>query len=291
MIVMTWNVQWCRGCDGVVDPARIARVARQLADFDVLCLQEVARNFTGLEGSSGEDQFALLSAALPGYSLIEGIATDRLCTTGTQSDADAADRMQFGNAIFTRLPVLQAFRHLLPWPPDPKSLGMQRIALELVLQTSGGPLRVTTTHLEYYSKVQRMAQVGRLRGLQAEAAAHAADISRAGRDGGPFAPAPRPASGILAADFNFRPDRPEYALLQMPIEGAPRYRDAWAVRHGETPHAPTVGVHDGKQWQGKPFCFDLMLVTEDLAPRVEDITVDAATDASDHQPVILRLKD
>jgi len=285
MIVMTWNIQWCRGCDGVVDPARIARVSRGLADFDVLCLQEVARNFTGLEGSIGEDQFSLLAAALPGYTLVEGIATDRLAGNGR--------RMQFGNAIFTRLPVLQAFRHLLPWPPDAKSPGMQRMALELVLQTARGPLRVTTTHLEYYSKGQRMAQVGRLRGLQAEAAAHSGDIARGDqeRDGGPFAVVPRPGSGILAADFNFRPDCPEYALLQMPIEGAPRYRDAWTVRHGDTPHAPTVGVHDGKQWQGKPFCFDMMFVTEDLAPRVEDITVDAATDASDHQPVILRLAD
>ncbi len=284
MVVITWNVQWCRGCDGVVDPARIARVARGLADFDVLCLQEVARNFAGLEGSKGEDQFALLADALPGYTLVEGVATDRLSET-------TAGRMQFGNAILTRLPVLQVFKHLLPWPPDLKSLGMQRIAIEVVLAAKGGPLRVTTTHLEYYSKVQRMAQVGRLRGLQAEAAAHAADAGQPGRDGGPFAAAPRPASAILTADFNFRPDRPEYALLQMPIQGAPRYRDAWTVRHGETPHAPTVGVHDDKQWQGKPFCFDMMFVTEDLAPRVEDIGVDAATNASDHQPVILRLAD
>jgi len=285
MIVVTWNIQWCRGCDGVVDPARIARTVRELADVDVLCLQEVARNFAGLEGSSGEDQFALLANALPGYMLVEGIATDRLAKGGA--------RMQFGNAIFTRLPVLQAFRHLLPWPPDPNSPGMQRMALELVLQTAGGPLRVTTTHLEYYSKVQRMAQVGRLRGLQAEAAAHAGDVGGGdqARGGGPFAVVPRPGSGILAADFNFRPDRPEYALLQMPIEGAPRYRDAWTVRHGAAPHAPTVGVHDGKQWQGKPFCFDMMFVTEDLASRIEDIAVDAATDASDHQPVVLRLAD
>ena len=156
MVVITWNVQWCRGCDGVVDPARIARVARGLADFDVLCLQEVARNFAGLEGSKGEDQFALLADALPGYTLVEGVATDRLSET-------TVGRMQFGNAILTRLPVLQVFKHLLPWPPDLKSLGMQRIAIEVVLAAKGGPLRVTTTHLEYYSKVQRMAQVGRLR--------------------------------------------------------------------------------------------------------------------------------
>jgi len=41
MQLITWNIQWSRGCDGVVDPARIIRVCREMADFDVLCLQEV----------------------------------------------------------------------------------------------------------------------------------------------------------------------------------------------------------------------------------------------------------
>ncbi len=77
MQLISWNVQWCRGSDGKVDPGRIARVARGMADFDVLCLQEVARNFPALGGSSGEDQFQLLSEALPGYTLVEGIAVDR----------------------------------------------------------------------------------------------------------------------------------------------------------------------------------------------------------------------
>jgi endonuclease/exonuclease/phosphatase family metal-dependent hydrolase len=42
--------------DGMVDPRRIAATARAIADFDVLCLQEVARNFPGPAGSRGEDQ-------------------------------------------------------------------------------------------------------------------------------------------------------------------------------------------------------------------------------------------
>src|SRR5690349_5687861 len=99
MILITWNVQWCRGMDNVVDPARIARVARNLADFDVLCLQEVAINFPGLPGSSGENQFARLSAALPGYTALYGCGVD-------MSDGKGG-RSQFGNAIFTRLPVVQ----------------------------------------------------------------------------------------------------------------------------------------------------------------------------------------
>lgn len=287
MQILTWNVQWCRGCDGRVDPARIARVAREFADFDVLCLQEVARHFPDLPGSIGEDQFAQLSAALPGYTLVEGIATDR---QGLQ-----AARAQFGNAIFSRLPVQQAFRHLLPWPADARAPGMQRMALEIVLQTGFGPLRVTTTHLEYYSRDQRLAQIGRLRGLQAEAAAQhpvqSAPVA-AGRarrkPEGPFVPAPRPASGILAGDFNFRPDEPEHALLQLPIAGSPPLRDAWEIRHG-TEHAPTVGLFDNKQWKGKPFCFDMFFVTEDLASSVTEVEVHARTDASDHQPVLLRL--
>ena len=48
MKLVTWNVQWCRGCDGRVDPQRIVDDARAFADFDVLCLQEVAANFARL---------------------------------------------------------------------------------------------------------------------------------------------------------------------------------------------------------------------------------------------------
>jgi len=40
--LLTWNIQWCRGVDGKVDPARIAREARRLADPDVICFQEAS---------------------------------------------------------------------------------------------------------------------------------------------------------------------------------------------------------------------------------------------------------
>ena len=55
MRLLSWNIQWCRGVDGRVDPERIARVARELADADVICLQEVARGFPSLAGSGGEE--------------------------------------------------------------------------------------------------------------------------------------------------------------------------------------------------------------------------------------------
>lgn len=282
MRLITWNIQWCRGCDGVVDPARIVRVCKEMADFDVLCFQEVPRNYPELKGSRGDDQFAALAAALPGFTPIEGVAVDVLGTNGA--------RRQFGNAIFSRLPVLQIFRHLLPFPADSEVPEMQRVAVEAVLAANSGPLRVTTTHLAYYSPSQRAAQVGRLRGLQAEAAGHAGDAAHAHKEGGPFQTMPRPASAILTADFNFRPEDPLYARLQEPLAvGVPAYRDSWRIAHPGKPHQPTLGVYDKEQWPGEAFCCDFVFVTEDLAPRVEDVVVNGTSDASDHQPVLLKL--
>lgn len=280
--LITWNIQSCRGCDGVVDPARIARVCREIADPDVLCLQEVARNFSGLAGSKGEDQFALLAAQFPGYTLLEGVGVDTLAPDGK--------RRQFGNAILSRLPVLQVFRHLLDFPADPEVPGMQRVAVEVVLQAAWGPLRVSTTHLEYYSAPQRTAQVEHLRRLQEEAAGHAWDREHPQKAGGPFQTMPRPVSAILTADFNFRPEDPLYKRIQAPIgAGVPRYCDSWAVAHPGQPHDPTLGLYDKVQWPGEAFCCDFIFVTEDMVSRVLDVRVDARTDASDHQPVLLQL--
>ncbi|HEX7951969.1 MAG TPA: endonuclease/exonuclease/phosphatase family protein, partial [Burkholderiales bacterium] len=205
MKLITWNVQWCRGIDGAVDPARIVRTANKLADFDVLCLQEVAVNFPGLPGSRGEDQVARLSDALPGFSAHYGAATD--------VDDGKGGRSCFGNLILSRLPVLQVFRHLLPWPADAKVSSMQRVAVEAVVQAPWGALRIITTHLEYYSAVQRMAQVRALRALHQEACGHARQPRAAGKSGQPFQPRPRPATALLAGDFNCKPEQAEHQLL------------------------------------------------------------------------------
>jgi endonuclease/exonuclease/phosphatase family metal-dependent hydrolase len=284
MNLITWNIQWCRGVDGIVDPSRILRTAREMADFDILCLQEVARNYPGLAGSAGEDQFAILAQSLPDYQAIEGIATDVIAEDGS--------RRQFGNLILSRLPVLQAFRHLLPWPADPSVPSMQRCAIEVVVVTKSGPLRVTTTHLEYYSRMQRISQVAALRNLHREASMHAASHDHREKEGSPFQRQPRPMSAILTADFNFRPEDPLYAQLQAPVgDGIPDYRDSWTIRYPGTPHDPTLGIFDKGQWPGDPFCCDFIFVTENMAPRVRDVSVNGTTNASDHQPVLLDLED
>jgi len=286
MLLITWNVQWCRGCDGRVDPGRIVRVCREMADFDVLCLQEVAVNFSALDGSAGEDQVTAISGVMPAYAPVYGSGLDVAASDGR--------RRYFGNVILSRYPIRRAFRHLLPWPFDPAHTGMQRVLLETVVDAPWGPLRVITTHLEYYSVQQRMAQVERLRELHAEASMRAAQSqdSDASDSRGPYAWQPRPPSAVLAGDFNFRPEDPLHARLEAPFSGGvPALRDAWQIAHPGKPQEPTLGVYDKVQWPGEPYASDFIFVTEDLGDRVEDVTVNGKTQASDHQPMLLRLRD
>jgi endonuclease/exonuclease/phosphatase family metal-dependent hydrolase len=269
MKLLTWNIQWGKGCDGRVDLARIARVARAMGDPDILCFQEVAANYEVLGAG---DQPAELARLFPGFLPVFRPAIE----------APASGRA-FGNMILSRLPVLQVVNHLLPRPAEPGVKTMQRHALEAVLATPFGPVRVVNTHLEFYSARHRAAQVAALTQLEAEIAARARLGEARGPEAGPYETLPRPATTLLCGDFNFEPSWPEYAVMSAAL------RDAWRVLHPARPHEPTCGVHDREQWKDGPNARDFVFVSDDLAPRLSAVGVDTATDASDHQPVLVAL--
>lgn len=281
MRLLSWNIQWGRGLDGRVDLPRIAATIRQIGDFDVICLQEVAVNFPGLAGSRGEDQVAELAALFPAYTLIYAPATDLPDGQG--------GRKQFGNALLSRLPVGQVWRHLLPWPADPATPSMQRVLLEAVIDNR---VRVLTNHLEYYSAPIRAAQIDALRAHHVEACAQARSPRQGeGEQGGSFEVLPRPAGALLCGDMNFPATAPERNRLLAPWPDAtPAWRDSWQVLHGDAPHAPTVGIHP-VDFVDAPACYDFIFLTEDLAPRLTRHGIDRETTASDHQPVWVELAD
>jgi len=311
--LVTWNVQWCRGIDGVVDPARIVAEARRLADFDVLCLQEIADNYPAprLAGSAGEDQFAQLAALLPGYTAVPGVAVDHpvdppvgespdpsvaappVQAAGRAADASlpARPRRRFGNLIFSRLPVRQVYRHLLPFPCDPGVPGMPRIAVEAVVTAPFGDLRVLTTHLEYYSARQRMAQVDALRAIYADGHAHARDGRVTMDDGGPFQTFVRPTATVITGDFNFEPDAPEHARMREPFaDGTPELSDAWRHAHPGSPHPPTFCIYQKFNPGDPELHCDFVWLSPDLRDRLAGVDVDTATQASDHQPVVVTFR-
>lgn len=257
MRLLTWNVQWCRGIDGVVDPGRIAAEARRLCDPDVACFQEV---------TSGE-----LAAHFPAYQAFY--------VAGVDDAAEGGGRRRFGNLLLSRLPVGRVRRHSLPWPPSPGAPSMPRVALEAVIEAPSGALRVTTTHLEYYSAEHRAAQVGRLRALHAEACGERLAVS----DPGPLRSAPLPQSAIVCGDFNLPPEDPLHErLLQF------GFVDAWQALNPGVPHPATFRVHERDAGEAA-YCCDYVFLTADLAPRLRSIAVDGDTQASDHQPVMVEL--
>ena len=285
MKLLTWNIQWGCGNDGRVDLERIVRTARAMADFDVFCVQEVADNFPGLQGNDERDQFAELARLLPGYTSVQGYGVDVV--------GDNGRRRRFGNMIFSRYTILSARRHALPWPADPGKPSMPRVAVEATLQAPMGPLRITTTHLEYYSDIQRRAQASRLRSLHDEASQRAARVSpdSVREKNVTFDPTPQAVHAILTGDFNFPPEHSAYEEIQQPLAGGgPRYRDAWALVHGRAPHAPTFCVHS-RNYGKTPYCCDFLFLSDNLADRARSIRVDVDTQASDHQPVLLELDD
>ena len=282
MKLITWNVQWCRGVDGRVDPARIVAEAKALVDFDVLCLQEIADNFPHprLAGNGDEDQFALLAALLPEFTAVAGIAVDH--------PGEAEGRRRFGNLILSRLPVRQAYRHLLPSPLDPGLNGMPRIAVEAVVAAAIGEVRVITTHLEYYSPTQRRSQVETLRAIYAEGHGHARAGSIVDVSGGPYHTFRRPAAAIVTGDFNLEPDDPLHARMRAPFtDGTPPLVDAWEATHPGMPHPGTFKLYEKDFPEQPELHCDFIFVSEDLKARIVDVRVDRATQAADHQPELV----
>lgn len=280
MRVVSWNIRWGCGKDGRIRIHAIIDVLRRL-NPDVVCLQEVAANHSELEGSATANQFKQLGGAFGGYHSMEHAPSELYKNNSPRL---------FGNLILSRYRISQVHRHLLPWPADPENpAGMPRGLMETVIDAPSGKLRLMTTHLEYYSALQRKAQVQRIRELHAEASARARIFQPDPSLDAPFQLGFRPASSILCGDFNFTPDSSDYQAMLAPIDDAPAFVDAWRVAHGGVARAPTTGLH-GYPWPDKPDCYDYFFVTDDLAPRVATVEVQSETAASDHQPVVLDLK-
>lgn len=276
-LILTWNIQYGLGNDGRVDLARIRDESIAGQAPDAICFQEVAAGFPDLDGGRGKDQAQQIAALFPGYQMLFRPALEWM---------DQSPPQRFGNLILSRLPVLEVQAHTLPRPADGSVTHMQRHAMEAILLAPFGPIRLVTTHLEYYSAHQRAAQAQRLRDLQADWEANAAAPPKAGRN--TYASRRQPAGTIFCGDFNFTPEDPLYAL--MTAAGAGRMLDAHALL-SDQPHRPTCGIYDPATWPQGPHARDFFFVSPNLAGRVRRLDTDTETQASDHQPLRLLLSD
>lgn len=291
MQILTWNIQWCCGVDGVVDPARVLHHALSLGEADVLCLQEVAVGHPGLAGEPGDQVAqiqALLQAQNPLWQVFFGPTTDGFAADGT--------RRAFGNLIATRLPVREVAHHRLPWPAEAGVVSMPRGCSAVTVQDPQlGLVRVLTTHLEYHSAAQRRVQAQALRALHREALALCAATPAQAAAATPYATPVHTAHAVLCGDFNMPASEAAYAVLTQPepsgasdeAEGS-AWSDAWPLVHPGQPQPPTFCLYE-RRYGPHPVACDFMLVSRSLRSAVRAVAVDGETQASDHQPMWLQL--
>ena len=122
--IMTYNLHQGFDTRGRLDPEALAAVVES-EDPDVLAFQEVARGW-------------MVTGGLDLYSWMIG----RLGLGGRF--AGTADP-QWGNALLTRLPILDSTYHPLP----PFDLPLRRGVLDVRVRTRRGPLRLLAVHLHH----------------------------------------------------------------------------------------------------------------------------------------------
>ena len=88
----------------------------------------------------------------------------------------------------------------------------------------------------------------------------------------PTNPSTRPSAPPPGADDN--DEAPHGARLW----------DSWRLLHGNAPQPPTFRLYD-RTYGPEPVACDFVFVSDSLQGRVQRFGVDAATQASDHQPV------
>ena len=295
MRVVTWNIQWGKGRDERVDLDRIARSVRYA---DVICLQEVERNWREIDHA---DQVARLSALLPDHHASFAPSVDIHDARATGPGARLA-RRQYGLLTLSRWPILSARTFPLPKYPVQGHLNDQSCLSEAVIAPDGRGLRIYNTHLNYLSQRQRRLQVTEVMRQIAEAPRQGGPVVGPGvaeseyrQDWiavGPEDLPAMPVRALLMGDFNMRPNAPEYDLIVG--EADPFY--GRLTETGLFSDALTLAglpegtgrTHDDSDAGGFQR-IDHVFLSGDLAPALRRAWIDEAADGSDHQPVFAEI--
>lgn len=284
MKFVSYNIQYGFGQDGRFDPERIAASIR---DADVIALQEVTR---GYSRNDYADLVDIFSAQFPNYFAAFGAACDVLADHSVVNGRLCERRFQFGNMVLSRYPIRAVRNLLLPRHRTYDKLNLQRGALETVIETPAGALRVYSVHLDHVSPDERIAQIGFLKeracSYLSEGGALTGAIEFAVAD------PPLPEDFLMMGDFNMEPESPEYIAMvgrndayygRAPRSGFPT--DAEAYLKARPADGYSWISEDGARRMHLDYCF----VSGGLAGRLEACRVDTSARGSDHLPVWVEL--
>ena len=275
MRLFSWNIQSGKGCDGVTDIYRIIKHINSCSDFDLICLQEVARNMETYCAQGQMDQPHILKDVFSAYSFAWG-------TGFSWPIVDSNQSQEFGNLTLIKNVLLDSRVHHLPMPAAHGRKQMPRVAVETIVNSDKGPLSIINTHLAYHDESERQQQLERLNLLDQERKNQVLYPKK--HDAGAYQIGPLPFARILCGDFNFDTESLEYKYQ---INN--NWLDAWTLDNNNQTHSPTCGIFDLKQWPQGAHCRDYFWLSDELASEKINMRVDTVTPLSDHQPIILEI--
>lgn len=287
MKFVSYNIQYGLGKDDCFD---IERIADAVAGADVIALQEVSRH---MPMAPAEDQVERLSRLLPQYYFVFGPAIDVNGSTGEASGRIANRRIQYGNMVLSRTPILTSIVHPLPKQTLVDFHSYQRVALETTLDCGVGPLRVYSVHLSPNNPFERQMQVEKLSRLHRQA--------QCGRrmwtgPGGWFeqhgvATIETAREAVIMGDFNLEPDSDEYTGIVGAVDpvfgrisSSTNFVDSW-VRAGNAEDSGVTCPRCIENNTLHDMRIDYGFVSSGLADRVKSAWIDTHADGSDHQPI------
>ncbi|WP_214472030.1 endonuclease/exonuclease/phosphatase family protein [Mesorhizobium sp. dw_380] len=287
MKLVSYNIQYGFGSDGRYDLSRAARI---VAGADIIALQEVERHW---QRSNFDDQPELLSRLLPDYYWVYGPAFD--VDASERRDGRLLNRRrQFGTMVLSKLPIVWSRLHALPMRRTLRPLNTRNAALECMIRTPAGPMRLLSLHLAHIAAEERLEQIDYL----------LAQHRRAPSEGGPWSGADdepsrnwtsgeaepeNPLAAIWMGDFNMEPGSAEYRRIvgSMPYHRGAAYLDGF-VDAAAVAIEPTDDFHthekiiDGRLAKRR---LDHCFVGGMFAGRVRSVGSDIGEIASDHFPL------
>ena len=282
MKFVSYNIQYGYGQDDRYD---LARTVDAIADADVIALQEVERHW---DRTGNDDQPALIAAMLPEHYWVYGPAFDMDASFRDDNGKLTNQRRQFGTMVLSRLPIVWSRLHCLPMWRVTNPLNTQNPALEAMIRTPWGPIRIFSLHLSHISVEERLAQIDWLMAREARVPFEGA--SWCGTDDEPErhwthaeSEPENPVAAILMGDFNSVAQGAEYHR----IVGAPQQTYAPGATHyaGRFVDAWVVAGHDPGEGITRDQRIDYCFIEGSLAHRIRRAWIDNDTPASDHHPV------
>jgi endonuclease/exonuclease/phosphatase family metal-dependent hydrolase len=286
MKIVSYNIHYAIGKDDRYD---LERIVAAVAGADIIALQEVERHFDSPQSPSQPEDIAAL---LPEHYWVYDASFDIDCSERHEDGRVTNRRRQHGKMLLSRWPIITKRYFALPRVYIDDEFNMQMGALEGIIDTPLGALRIYNVHFGSVSSEERQLQAGRVLDLVREAPSQGGawtgpngDFSERDWCQGKPEP-PMPASAIVLGDLNLEPDSPEYQILCGATDdtGIALLTDIWALRN---PADKVMSWHSNPSKRGPKECalLDYCLATDALVTRASACWIDDAAAGSDHQPL------